>query len=176
MLPGSGPGALEEQTWAPVLAWILLRSIPAQGIRALLFDSLQLRAALAEAFSSMGMESGKTWRLAAQVRVLLMLEDAAPLTIYQESFWEDPDVRWLTGVNISAGITYFNKEQFEEFLCWIQLPALIALAGKDGTDLEPLQKLELSVVEACDAAREAGYQLEQFLGSPQEKQTTPNSR
>ena len=176
MLPSSGPGGLEEQTWAPVLAWILLRSVPAQGIRASLFDSLQLRAALAEAFSSMGIESGKTWRLAAQVRVLLMLEDAAPLTIYEESLWEDPDVRWLTGVNVSAGITYFNKEHFEEFLCWIQLPALIALAGEDGSDLEPLHKLELSVVEACDSAHEAGYKLELFLGSPQEKQTTPNSR
>ena len=68
------------------------------------------------------------------------------------------------GVNVSAGITYFNKEQFEELLCWMQLPALIAFADRSFTDLKPLQNLEPGIVAARDAAREAGYILAQFLG------------
>jgi glycosidase len=163
MLPSDEPGTNEEQTWAPVLAWIVVRSIPAPGIRASLFEKLQLRSAFAEVFSSMGIEHGKTWRLAAQVRILLLLEDSPLNSMHSESFWQDPDVRWLAGVNVSAGNTYFNKEQFEELLCWTQLPALIALARQKPADIQPLRSLESDITLARNAAREAGYKLDQYL-------------
>ncbi len=105
------------------LAWIILRSFPGHGMSVALFDKLQLRSALAEIFSSLGMEGEKMWRAAAHVRLLLQQFETSPGSgIYTEAFWEDPDVRWLTGVNTAAGITYFGKEGFEELLTWLQLP------------------------------------------------------
>jgi hypothetical protein len=162
-LPSHEPGISLGQTWAPVLAWILLRSLPAPGIRTELFDKLHLRSALAEIFSSMGMEGEKTWRAAAQVRVLLMQADLPAASIDSEEFWQDADVRWLAGVNEASGILYMNKEQFEELLCWVQLPALLEIAGQDSVDARSISKIEAAVSRMCRAARKAGYRLEQYL-------------
>jgi glycosidase len=164
MFPIDEPGGALEQTWPPVLAWIVLRSFPAQGIRAALFDKLQLRSALAEIFSSLGMEGEKMWCAAAQLRVLLLKSDA-PLGfgLRSEAFWADPDVRWLAGVNSAAGITYFNKERFEELMCWLQLPALMEIACQDSTSTRSMSEIEAAISKACRAARDAGYELDVFL-------------
>jgi hypothetical protein len=163
-LPSHEPGISLGQTWAPVLAWILLRSLPAPGIRTELFDKLHLRSALAEIFSSMGMEGEKTWRAAAQVRVLLMQADVPAASIDSEEFWQDPDVRWFAGVNEASGILYMNKEQFEELLCWVQLPALLEIAGQDSVDARSIGKIETAVSKICRAAKDAGYKVEEYLG------------
>ena len=152
-----------EQTWAPVLAWIILRSLPTEGIRASLFDTLQLRSVLAEMFSSMGVEGERTWRMAAQVRLLLMLADQPSLTFDADEFWHDADVRWLAGVNDSAGVTYIHKEHFEELLCWVQLPALLAAALTEQRSAPSLREIEAGVARACAAAKDAGYKLRECL-------------
>jgi hypothetical protein len=162
-LPSHGPGVPMEQTWAPVLAWIVLRSLPTEGIRASLFDTLQLRSVLAEIFSSMGVEGERTWRMAAQVRVLLMQADQPSLTFDTDEFWQEHDVRWLAGVNDSAGVTYIHKEHFEELLCWVQLPALLAITLTERGSAVSLRDIETGVAKACDAARDAGYRLRECL-------------
>jgi hypothetical protein len=168
MLPGNEPGTSSEQTWGPVLAWIVLRSFPTQDNWAELFDKLHLRSALAEIFSSMGMEGEDTWQAAARVRVLLAhpTNPAKPPIeplMESEAFWVDPDVRWLTGVNTSSGKTYFNKEQFEEMLSWVQLPALIEIAQQDADPSHALSQVEAEITKACRAATQAGYNLGVYL-------------
>jgi hypothetical protein len=134
-----------------------------QGIRAALFDKLQLRSALAEAFSSMGIESEKTWRAAAQIRVLLSQADQPSIAVESGAFWSNPDVRWLAGVNESSGKTYVNKEQFEELVCWLQLPALLDIAHKDLSQTNSLREIEDIVSRACQAMNQAGYDLDKYL-------------
>ena len=164
MLPSNEPGISIEQTWSPVLAWILLRSFPPHGMSASLFDRLQLRSALAELFSSLGMEGDKAWRAAAQVRLLLSHADLSSRSlIHSEAFWADPDVRWLTGVNEVSGTTYFNKELFDEMLSWVQLPTLLNVARQDGVMQFSINEIERSVSRACSAAEKAGYKLDRYL-------------
>ena len=159
-----------EQTWAPVLAWIVFRSLPTEGMRASLFDTLLLRSVLAEIFSSMGVEGERTWRMAAQVRVLLMQADQPSLTFDADEFWQDADVRWLAGVNDSAGVTYVHKEHFEELLCWVQLPSLLEIALTDPSHTAPLREIEAGVGKACIAAKDAGYKLREYLSLMQNVQ------
>ena len=83
--------------------------------------------------------------------------------IDSEAFWTDPDVRWLAGVNEASGVTYFNKEQFEELLSWIQLPALIEIARQDVVNLSSINEIELTVSRACSAAEDAGYKLDEYF-------------
>jgi hypothetical protein len=164
MLPSNEPGISIEQTWSPVLAMIVLNSFPGQGMTASMFDRLQLRSALAEIFLSLGMDSEKAWRAAARVRVLLAHADLLrdPL-ISSEAFWADSDVRWLTGVNEASGTTYFNKEQFEELLSWVYLPALLEIARHDVVKLSSINEIELAVARACSLAEDAGYRLDEYL-------------
>ena len=166
-LPSNEPGVPLEQIWAPALAWIVLSSFTMPGARVALFDKLQLRSALAEIFSSMGMEDEKTWRAAARIRVLLWQADAPSalhsVSIDSEEFWADPDVRWLAGVNSASGKTWLNKELFEELLCWRQLPALLETAQQDSNESHSLGELEAAVSRACLAAQDAGYNLETYL-------------
>jgi len=160
-----------EQIWAPILAWIILRSVPTRSDKVELFDRLHLRSALSEIFSSVGMEGENTWQAAAKVRVLLAHEDAIPTTrTLTDTFWTDPDVRWLAGVNESSDTTYFNKERFEEILCWLQLPALIEIAQQDHGKLESISKLEVTLGEASRSAKNAGYKLSEYLYRPSTKE------
>jgi hypothetical protein len=75
ILPGA-KGRNQEQLWAPIVAWIVLRSLPVADSLAL-FDRLQLRDGLATVFSSLGIDGEGAWRAAAKVRILLSL-DAQP--------------------------------------------------------------------------------------------------
>jgi len=163
MLPNYEPGMPSEQTWAPILAWVVLRSLPAVGARTNIFDELHLRSTLAEIFASLGVDEQNTWRIAARIRVLLLLEGVPEISIRSATFWADPDVRWLTGVHEAFDKTYMNKEQFEELLCWLQLPSLLKVAETDTQKSVSLQKIERAVSRACSDAKDAGYNLETYL-------------
>jgi len=182
MLPGNAPATRQERTWAPILAWIVLRSIPAHcapnGDRVELFDRLLFRHALAEIVSSMGMEGEASWQAAAQVRLLMSPSAAAPDAVRGEELWADPDVRWLAGVNLAAGVTYFNKQQFEELLTWLQLPILLQIAQTEAIQTKVVQpagiaEIEKAVAAARKAAQRAGYDLSKYLASTSTTKTTP---
>ena len=130
-----------------------------------LFDRLELRWALADIFTSMGMEGEAKWRAAAQVRMLLAQPTANLVSVRSEVFWADPDVRWLAGVNTASGVTYFNREQFEELLAWLQLPALIKIARQEAGQAKSIAELESAFAAACEAAHDAGYRLDHYIAS-----------
>jgi hypothetical protein len=169
VLPCVDPATRTERTWAPILAWIVLRSLPAHcspnGNRVELFDRLLLRTALAEIFSSMGMEGEARWQAAAQVRLLLGTTAVAPDAIYAEALWADPDVRWLAGVNVAAGITFFNKQQFEELLTWLQLPALVGIAQDESARSAAIAEIEGSVAAVRTSSQTAGFNLKKYLAT-----------
>lgn len=156
----------QEKFWAPVLAWIILSSLPENGDRLAQFDRLQLRAALAEIFSSVGIEGEEAWRAAARVRILLFLADTPLITALQSNvFWSDPDVRWAAGVSEAFGTLFLNKEHFEELVTWLQLPALLQIAQQNPGDVQDIVEVETLVSDACRIAGETGYNLEKFLSS-----------
>ena len=186
ILPCNAPAARTERTWAPILACIVLRSIPEHcapnGDRVELFDRLLFRHALADLFCSMGMEGEASWQAAAQVRLLLSPCAVAPDAVRGEELWAAPDVRWLAGVNLAAGVTYFNKQQFEELLTWLQLPILIEIAHSEALQArsEPtggiaadIAAIEASVAAARKAAQRAGYDLSKYLASTSTAKITP---
>jgi glycosidase len=157
-----------DQQWAFVVAWIVLGSLPWQTERAAMFDRLQFRAALAEIFSSFGMEGESIWRAAAQLRVLFVEGETAD----KRAFWNDGDVRWLAGAHESGGVTYVNKERFEELSDWLQLPALLEIAEHDEGSLEAILEMEAAVEYAQEAALHAGYKLDAYLDSYRAKEDT----
>jgi len=151
-----------EQIWAPILAWIALRSLPHQD-HGDVFDKLHLRSALSETFTAIGMEGENTWRAAARVRILLSHTDTSPEATRTEKFWFDPDVRWLAGVNESSSTTYFNKEGFEELLGWLQIPALLKTVEQSPAHAYSVTKLENAVQKAYQSAQKSGYNLNLYL-------------
>jgi hypothetical protein len=171
ILPDDDPAMQAERTWAPILAYLLLRALPERLDNtpldvAALFDQLHLRRALADIFASFGLEGESRWQAAAQVRLLLTAAANAPNAIRSAPLFVDPDARWLAGAHDSAGVTWFNKEQFEELLTWLQLPALLEIAALD----EParatrIAHLEAAVAAASAAAHTSGYRLTDYLAA-----------
>lgn len=163
LLPSWEPGTSPERTWAPVLAWALLRSLSGGARPEETFDQLELREVLGAIFSASGLEGEDVWRAAARVRVLLAYGDE-PLEVvaYSPRFWNEPDVRWLTGVNESGGKTYFNQEATDELLAWMALPLLLGVAESAAPE-EELRRLEdrLGVLRAN--SKGAGFELEKLL-------------
>jgi hypothetical protein len=164
VLPNWEPGAPTQRTWAPAMAWVLLRSLPVQRRPEEIFDRLQLRRALGAIFSTSGLEGEDNWRAAARVRVLLA-HGGQPLekTVYSRAFWEDADVRWLAGVNEAGGKTYFNQEATDELLMWMLLPSLLEAAESEDAE-QDLMRIESVVDEARETAKRSGFELEKLLG------------
>jgi hypothetical protein len=177
ILPAAEPANHRERVWAPILAWIILRSLPTQSnpVELLdLFDRLLLRSALADIFASLGMEGESRWQAAAQVRLLLTPASAAPDAIRTGAFFSDPDARWLAGVNTADGVAWFNKEQFEELLTWLQLPALLQVAQQPSARPVAVARIEASVASAKQSAQAAGYNLDSYLAvSPRDPESRP---
>ena len=72
IVQGGASGELGRSTWATILAWTVLRHLKLDAQSSVrLFDELQLRSALAEIFSGMGVMGEDAWRAAARVRVML---------------------------------------------------------------------------------------------------------
>ena len=154
-----------RETWAPLLAYLIFNDLASksdQEDKAAVFDRLHLRAAVAEAFQSLGSDGDQPWRVSARVR--LLLAKAVP-SIGSKELWSNPDARWLAGVNESDGATYFNKEQLEELASWLQLPALLSAATAELDPDRPaaLAKVGESLAEVTAAASGAGYKLDHFL-------------
>jgi hypothetical protein len=163
VLPCSSEGVHPQRVWAPVLAWVALASFPDTYDRVAIFDELDLRACLAEIFSTLGLHGEDAWRAAARVRVLLenASEEAAEV-IATERFWADPDVRWLAGVTETVDAVYFNKEQFEELFSWLQLPALLEVSATGDLEENNLAAIEDSIAETRVAAAAASYKVAAF--------------
>ncbi len=168
ILPGKAEGELGLATWATLLTWAVLREMDGNGGRSAeggtqTFDDLQLRSALSEIFSGLGVVGNDAWRAAARVRVLLGY-GTAEVPGGTEAFWKDGDVRWLASVNDSGGKTYLNKEAFDELLWWLEIPALLAVAEKDGGSAEAgAAEVKRRFAAASAAAAKAGYEVEQYL-------------
>ena len=160
MLPSTAAGK-STAVWAPVLAWATLHASELL-VSAELFDHLQLRSALAEAFSALDLHGDDAWRAAARVRLLLSTETETPATLLgSTAFWKQGDVRWLAGINQANDAEYMNKEQFGEVLSWLQLPALFTLA--EGEASASLQAVEQVVAHATTVAWQAGYDVDRFV-------------
>ncbi len=168
IVPGAGVGVGLERTWAPLLAYLLFHALPGSADTAALFDTLDMRPALAESFAELGLAGEDSWRYAARVRLLLGGRTAVD-ELRTEGFWVNGDVRWLAGVHESDGTTYVNQESFEQLLCWLQLPALLGIAGRlSGDDAYTSPATHLSALEGALKAElqrmeEAGYNLHRYM-------------
>ena len=164
VLPSHDVHVSAAQTWAPVMAWIALREIPTPAAALGLFDGLRLRHALAEVFSAVGVHGEQAWRAAAQVRALLLMNQYGSCSagVRSAEFWRDPDVRWLTGIHGGdEEPEYFTQEGFEAFVCWLQLPALIAIG--DGFGVKAAHDVTAVAANLAYAAKVAGYDVHRFL-------------
>ena len=161
VIPGVN-GLRPELAWPPVVAWILLASF-GEAQDSAWFDRLEVRTALAEVFASLGFEGDTGWQAAARVR--LMLRGGNDLRT--ETFWADGDARWLAGVSTAGGTTWVNKERFEDLVCRLALPGLVAVV--DGSP-ETLRQQEAGVAAVCGSMTAAGYDLGAWLagGAPKE--------
>jgi hypothetical protein len=166
VLPSSNPSIAPSEVWAPLLAWIALRALPTPAAALAVYDELQLRHALAETFSAVGLKGEQAWRAAAQVRVLLRtnVEATSLVAIRSEEFWHDPDVRWLAGINSTVEKEeYFNQECFEALVCWLQLPALIGVAEDRSFPAKAANDVAAMATNLTRLAKRASYNVRIFL-------------
>ncbi len=164
LLPIAESSTSLHRVWGPLLTWIGMHALPSGTALLTAYDEAGLRHAFAEAFLALGLEGDAGWRAAAQVRVLLKAEseDGSPTpALFQRAFWQDADVQWLAGVNEAGGKQWFARERFEELICWLQVPLLLAATkqGKAGD----LGTIAAAAAKLNEATRAAGYEVGVFL-------------
>jgi hypothetical protein len=103
VLPSPSPQLSAAALWGPVLGWCALHLLAEtidlenpQRIALDLFDRLRLREPFAEAFNALGFEGEDGWRVAARIKVVLLIEagvgkpEEAPVTEAAEGVAEEP--------------------------------------------------------------------------------------
>jgi hypothetical protein len=157
-----------------------------------LFDRLRLREPLGNAFKTLGFEGEENWRVAARIKASLLIEakvfaSAAPqvaavpvepstdshagprtapehlIPMLSSALWQNPDIRWLTGVHEAKGHSYVVKESYEELLWWLQLPALCKLAGESAPAHSAIQQIRKAFNDAAELAASAGYRVDTLV-------------
>jgi glycosidase len=84
VLPSQSPQLTATAMWGPVLSWIVLEllaeSVDAkkpESVAVDIFDRLRLRQALGHALATLGFEGEENWRVAARIKVALLIEAEA---------------------------------------------------------------------------------------------------
>jgi hypothetical protein len=174
VLPSYSPRMMATELWGPVLAWAALEVLAESVSRAHpqqaaldLFDRLRLREPLGHAFQALGFEQQESWRVAARIKVALLIEagvfapaiagEPVMLPFSSPMLWQDADVRWLTGVHAAEGQSYFIKESYEELAWWLQLPALCRMPDDAEGARRMAERIGAAVDESEETAAEAGY-------------------
>jgi len=197
VLPSLSPRLTATAMWGPVLAWstleLLAESVDARNPQPAaldLFDRLRLREPLAHLFESLGFPGEESWRVAARIKVALLIEarvfapaepsasGSAPLIpVLSPALWQDADVRWLTGAHVADDHVYFAKESYEELLWWLQLPALCKLAAQSVPARSAIQAIGEAIASAVTSAAAAGYTVDALFpsGEPAPEAANPAS-
>jgi len=187
-LPGAeaGPAAL----WGPVLIWCALEqlaesvdAVHAERVALDLFDSLRLREPLARAFAALGLEGEASWRAAARIKILLLVEISAvekaavptDAPLFPPALWSDPDLCWLAGVHEAESHAYLVRESYEDLLWWLLLPALLRLAVRTRPTSAELAVLEQRIARALATAEAVGYRLDLLLKKPATSKKKPRA-
>jgi glycosidase len=186
ILPSASPICAATVVWGPVLGWCILRtlaeSIDTQDSDATaldLFDGLRLREPIATAFQALGFEGEAAWRAAARIKVLLLVESRSQAdnaeSMMPPDLWQDPDVRWLTGVHVADGHEYVVREPYEELLWFLSLPTLLHLAAEPA-HYDVILSAQIEEIEASLADLEsAGYRVDRLIVSEPEPQPEQGS-
>ncbi len=91
------------------------------------------------------------------------------------ALWLDPDVRWVCGVHQAEGHPYLIREKYEELLWWLQMPALLCLAGEAVPNRAPVEGLGKNVAAALSSAEAAGYRVDTLTGPLATPETAESS-
>jgi hypothetical protein len=176
--------------WSSVIAWAAVEALghccdptDPSVISAQIFDALRLRAVMAESFVAAGATGDDRWRAAARVRASFAHAPWAPSASESRSrstavfsWLHDPDVAWLIGVHEWQGDRYFNKEQFEQFLWWMSLRALLQAAAAPADERAKVTLLEKEIQSRLKAAADASYRVEALLQAGTVRHPAANSK
>jgi glycosidase len=98
---------------------------------------------------------------------------------FAHALWRDSDVRWLAGIHHADGHDYLVREPFEELLWWLQLPALLKLAGEAAPDKTATAAMSELIQRALTEVAAAGYRADQLLNptrpSPESSAVKPKA-
>jgi len=79
------------------------------------------------------------------------------------ALWNDPDVRWLSGVHTAEGHDYLVRETYEELLWWLAFPSLLRLGCEDVPSRTAVEQLSRTIEDALAKAEAAGYRLDLLI-------------
>jgi hypothetical protein len=150
-----------------------LREEASEGARRLL-DRYCLDRKLREALRDAGMHGDEAYKDIAVAKTLLsklgnqgLCKPAvAPIVGWASG---DEDLRAILGVNLFGGVTWFNKERFEETA---RRAALYAAIGRERGDLDSAR----CAIELIEAAEKAGYSLDALAASYTAKEKEPKAK
>jgi hypothetical protein len=146
-LPGLGEnqltaGLADDWTWIALIGRLVSRALSAvaepDGGTGKAIDDLALGRVIAGIFGDLGLDEGAAWRLVALLRMLrrlpvpssvakLAAAERAPALV--RALVADESVRPYIRVNVWEGVSWFNRESFNQVLWWMAALDTLDAAG-----------------------------------------------
>jgi hypothetical protein len=181
-------GLADDWTWIALTGRLVAKAISAvaesPGLPVTSVEELQLGAVMAGVFRELGLDDGAAWRLVALIRMLARLplpSSFAHLTAAERApalvraLVANESVRPYIRVNLWEGVSWFNRESFEQMLWWMLaldvLDAELAPApapAHTATVAKRVRSAEKLTARLARAAKTAGYQLDQLEAAARE--------
>ena len=179
-------GLADEWTWIALTSRLVMRAISAvaesksAGSPAAPVEELQLGTVIAGVFRELGLDNAASWHLVALIRMLARLPlpssvahlpaaERAPALV--RALVADESVRPYIRVNVWKGVSWFNRESFEQMLWWmLALDVLDAESApaRTATIAKRVRAAEKLTAGLARAAKTAGYQLDQLEAATRE--------
>jgi len=169
-------GLTDEWTWVALAGRLVARALadvaePGPGTGTSI-EELQLGGVMAAVFRELGLDDGAAWRLVALIRMLRSLPllasvaglpaaERAPALV--RALIADEAVRPYIRVNVWEGVSWFNRESFDQVLWWMfALDALEVAEAAEATGVaaKRLAAAERLTSALAKAAGSAGYHLD----------------
>ncbi|MCX8024438.1 MAG: hypothetical protein N3A60_04470 [Thermanaerothrix sp.] len=143
------------------------------------FETWQIPRLLSETALDMGFTPVQAQTLVTAVRVLIAHQDwyehlHTPSLVELMGNWlSDPAIQDLIGLHTHAGTSWVHKEGFETLIALMQAIALLSNADLPTWKCTTFYERVLSIYELgqnlCEAATQAGYNLEAMMRNLQQK-------
>ncbi|MFI5258205.1 MAG: alpha-amylase family glycosyl hydrolase [Candidatus Limnocylindrales bacterium] len=171
-------GLADEWTWVAIVGRLAAGAFaavaePGDGSGTSI-DELELGGVIASVFRDLGLDDGAAWRLVALIRMLrslplpasvagLAAAERTPALV--RALVADEAVRPYIRVNVWEGVSWFNRESFDQVLWWML--ALDALDVAESAEAKVATAKRLAAAERltaalAGAAASAGYQLDKL--------------
>ncbi|MCE1254772.1 MAG: alpha-amylase [Anaerolineae bacterium] len=158
----------KQDTWLVLFGWLFTHNlgklagvVDFEDVSLSWLEEWQLSRILASVYRQMGLDEAGSWRLVSTVKLLISqqrwFEKSAktPLSVTLENWLSNGNMQNFLNLNRYQDILWFNQECFDQMLWWLNLAAVLNVAGREEASAAHVYETLLGASQVIEKLRKA---------------------